>query len=151
MTIVISIKKALFPQKEIKLHISYSKFKAEISIIQISSWSILQKVVQPTHLKTASQNRHRRHQIYYRTLNMKNHPNFLSQPSEIHRPIKGVRFKFCRRLQAPPQLKQIPYYLKIQKIPSGNPLLSPIPSHTLQLPVSPTPMHLQPSSLVRTS
>lgn len=122
MTIVVCINKALFPQKEIKLRISYSKFKAKTSIIQISSWGILQKVIQPTHLKTASQHRHRRHQIHYRTLNMGNHPNFLSLLKDTSQ-LKGSGFKSCCRLQAPPGFKQIPSYLKIQKISSGNPLL----------------------------
>lgn len=93
MTIVIHFNKALFPQKEIKLCISYSKFKAKTSIIQISSWAILQKVIQLTHLKTASQNRHRRHQIHYRTLNMENHPNFLSLLKDTSQ-LKGSGLNF---------------------------------------------------------
>lgn len=44
MTSVISIyNKALFPQKETKLHISQNKFKAKTLTTQISSWYIPSK------------------------------------------------------------------------------------------------------------
>lgn len=151
MTIVISINTALFPQKEIKLHISYSKFKAKTSITQISSWSILQKVVQLTHLKIAPQNKHGRHQIYNRTLNMKDLiflVSLLKYTSQLKE--SGLNFVTgCKLLLGSNRSFSSSKSKRYFQESTSETLLSP--SYTFQFPVSPTLMHLQPGSLVRTS
>lgn len=103
-------------------------------------------MVQPTHLKPASQNRHRRHQIHYRPLNMENHPNFLSllkYTSQLKESdLILLQVESSSWVQTGPFLPQ--NSKDIFRKSTSETLLSAAPSHTLQLPVPPTPMPSQP-------